>query len=346
MYAGYHAVCCSSVAKSCPTFHDPVDCGPPGSSDHEISQAGTLKWVAISFSRGSFCCRDWTCVCCIAGGFFTTEPSGKPGYQAERVWYSQTYRRSVAHQSSAELTAGSFGWVKLSLFLTKPGPWARGMCTVFSLLSLPLLVHTEVCVVSCFSPAESCFCLFLIYALMQSTGTEVCAMQKHFRWSVGSVRKMLSVLLCDVESLDLEEGMATHSSILAWRIPINRGAWWATVLGVAKNTTGWLNKHSTESLEWPSGELSFWISLPGKGVTSLMNALSSCGQSELYNSSSFPLCCWLLGRQIQMCGLKELGLFWTENLSQTGLHQTGFVGSCKEKAVGGPVGPGGLSHSL
>ena len=26
----------------------------------------------------------------------------------------------------------------------------------------------------------------------------------------------------------LEEGMATHSSILAWRIPVDRGAWWAT----------------------------------------------------------------------------------------------------------------------
>jgi len=25
----------------------------------------------------------------------------------------------------------------------------------------------------------------------------------------------------------LERGMATHSSILAWRIPTNRGAWWA-----------------------------------------------------------------------------------------------------------------------
>ena len=33
----------------------------------------------------------------------------------------------------------------------------------------------------------------------------------------------------------LEEGMATHSSILAWRIPMNRGAWWATGHGVAKN---------------------------------------------------------------------------------------------------------------
>ena len=31
----------------------------------------------------------------------------------------------------------------------------------------------------------------------------------------------------------LEEGMATHSSILAWRIPMDRGTWWATVRGVA-----------------------------------------------------------------------------------------------------------------
>ena len=29
----------------------------------------------------------------------------------------------------------------------------------------------------------------------------------------------------------LEEGMATHSSILAWRIPVDRGAWQATSLG-------------------------------------------------------------------------------------------------------------------
>ena len=32
----------------------------------------------------------------------------------------------------------------------------------------------------------------------------------------------------------LEEGMATHSSILAWRIPMDRGAWWAAVYGVGK----------------------------------------------------------------------------------------------------------------
>ena len=33
-----------------------------------------------------------------------------------------------------------------------------------------------------------------------------------------------------------EEGMATHSSILAWRIPMGREAWWTTVHGVAKTT--------------------------------------------------------------------------------------------------------------
>ena len=36
----------------------------------------------------------------------------------------------------------------------------------------------------------------------------------------------------------LEGGMATHSSILAWRIPMDRGAWRATVHVVAKSRGG------------------------------------------------------------------------------------------------------------
>ena len=35
----------------------------------------------------------------------------------------------------------------------------------------------------------------------------------------------------------LEEDRATHSSILAWRIPMDRGVWWATVHGVAESNT-------------------------------------------------------------------------------------------------------------
>ena len=33
----------------------------------------------------------------------------------------------------------------------------------------------------------------------------------------------------------LEEVMTTHSSILAWRIPMDRGAWWAAVHGVTES---------------------------------------------------------------------------------------------------------------
>ena len=35
----------------------------------------------------------------------------------------------------------------------------------------------------------------------------------------------------------LEKEMETHSSILAWDDPLDRGAWWATVHGVTKSLT-------------------------------------------------------------------------------------------------------------
>ena len=35
----------------------------------------------------------------------------------------------------------------------------------------------------------------------------------------------------------LEEGMSTHSSILPWRVPMDRRTWWAPVHGVAKSQT-------------------------------------------------------------------------------------------------------------
>ena len=47
----------------------------------------------------------------------------------------------------------------------------------------------------------------------------------------------------------LEEGMATHSSILAWRIPMDRGAWWAHRVRhdkVTKQST----VHTTEVYTW------------------------------------------------------------------------------------------------
>ena len=58
-----------------------------------------------------------------------------------------------------------------------------------------------------------------------------------------TVKKPPAVQEMQVQSLGgedpLEEGMATYScyNILAWRIPVDRGAWQATVHGVAKSWT-------------------------------------------------------------------------------------------------------------
>ena len=72
-----------SVTQSCPTLCKPPDCSPPGSSAHGIFQARILEWIAIPFSSGSSWPRGWThisCISCIAGEFFTTEPPGSPFY--------------------------------------------------------------------------------------------------------------------------------------------------------------------------------------------------------------------------------------------------------------------------
>ena len=63
------------------TVCNPKDCGLPSYSVHGILQARILEWVVMPFSRASSQPRDWTCascISCIAGGFFTTEPPRKP----------------------------------------------------------------------------------------------------------------------------------------------------------------------------------------------------------------------------------------------------------------------------
>ena len=42
--------------------------------------------------------------------------------------------------------------------------------------------------------------------------------------------------------------MATHSGILAWRIPMERGAWWDAVQGVAKSWTRLSDKAQLHSV--------------------------------------------------------------------------------------------------
>ena len=64
---------------------------------------------------------------------------------------------------------------------------------------------------------------FIIYG--DGSGKEpVCQCRKHETWVLSLGRED-----------PLEEGMATHSSILAWRISINREARWATIYEAAKS---------------------------------------------------------------------------------------------------------------
>ena len=61
----------SSVAQSCLTLCDPMDCSLPGSSVHGVFQAIVLEWIAISFSRGSSQPKDQTWVSRIVDRCFT-----------------------------------------------------------------------------------------------------------------------------------------------------------------------------------------------------------------------------------------------------------------------------------
>ena len=70
-------------------------------------------------------------------------------------------------------------------------------------------------------------------SLMAQTVKNLPAIKETWVWSLGW------------EDL-LEEGMETHSSILARKIPVDRGVWWAAVHGVAKSQTQLSNwSHST-----------------------------------------------------------------------------------------------------
>ena len=65
----------------------------------------------------------------------------------------------------------------------------------------------------------------------------------------------------------LEKGMATHSSNLALRIPMDRGAWWATVHRVAKSRTQLSDYAQTSHLKCTVQRFS--VNLPSRTTTPL-----------------------------------------------------------------------------
>ena len=71
-------VCVCLVPKSCLTLCDPMVCSLPGSSVQGICQVRILEWVVIPFSRDFANPRIKPAFSELAGGFFTTEPLGRP----------------------------------------------------------------------------------------------------------------------------------------------------------------------------------------------------------------------------------------------------------------------------
>ena len=99
---------------------------------------------------------------------------------------------------------------------------------------------------------------------------------------------------------------ASYSSILAWRIPMDRGAWWVTY-------SSWGHKESdtTERLSTAQCVLLVYLAVPG--YTACFGSalrLGSTWRNANRNNAGSPLFLWNAGYfQITMINLKYLSAF-------------------------------------
>ena len=107
------------VAWSYPTLCDPMDCSPPGSSVHRISQARILEWVAVNLLWGSSWPKDWTWVSHVAGRSFTSHKG--TGHEASVPVNRALWLRTMQKKSL---------WQRLRKVITQ-------RCTLKELLGLP-----------------------------------------------------------------------------------------------------------------------------------------------------------------------------------------------------------------
>ena len=105
----------------CLILCDPMDCSPPGSSVHGISQARILEWVAISSSMGSSQPRDWTyrpASPALQADSFTTKPPRKPQkHLCSTNMYMDEYLSCVISENFSGNS--DFSWV-IHLNCTRP----------------------------------------------------------------------------------------------------------------------------------------------------------------------------------------------------------------------------------
>ena len=97
--------CCCLVAKSWPALCDTMDCSPPGSSGHGVSQA-ILEWVAISLLQGIFPTQGLNlCLLSLLHWQVGSLPLAPPGKTSHGM---RSYFFNLAGESYSSLLPGSF----------------------------------------------------------------------------------------------------------------------------------------------------------------------------------------------------------------------------------------------
>ena len=101
-----------SVDKSCLTLCDPMDCRPPGSSVHGISQARIREWGAISSPRGLPDLEIKSAVSCIAGGFVPLHHLISPH---DEIFFLKKKKKPQKTKNPQLFIVGSVKMLKLKL---------------------------------------------------------------------------------------------------------------------------------------------------------------------------------------------------------------------------------------
>ena len=116
-----------SVAQSCPALCGPMDCSPPGSSVHGVSQARILEWVAVSYSRGSSRPRDWTRVSCVpcVGGWILDHECYLVRYCLRKECWPLKHCKLTILQLIKKIN-NSLAWFKRNIFMNIFAQACRG----------------------------------------------------------------------------------------------------------------------------------------------------------------------------------------------------------------------------
>ena len=129
----------------------------PSFSVHGILQARILEWVTLPSSRGSSQPRDQNHVSyrsCIAGGFFTAEPPGKPKIKILGIYWFSCYMEGGTSLEGVGDVEMNFGireaWIKFKLWLfLNVCPWENYLVSLYLCFSsvkppLSIVVHLEI----------------------------------------------------------------------------------------------------------------------------------------------------------------------------------------------------------